>query len=84
MLMTRPKRPRLHRRGGRGGPRILRRTTQVMEMKYVVSNEVTELELMALKATVLPMLIKESKEVRSKVSRTELSGIFQPGMTLHK
>lgn len=36
---------------------------------------------MALNATVLPMLINESKQVMSKVSRTEFSGILQPGMT---
>jgi hypothetical protein len=42
---------------------------------------VIELELIALKATVDPMLIKDSSDVMSKVSRTELSGIFHPGMT---
>ena len=36
---------------------------------------------MALKATVEPMLIKESSAVKRNVSKTELRGIFQPGFT---
>jgi hypothetical protein len=36
---------------------------------------------MALKATVEPMLIKESSVVKRNVSKTELRGIFQPGFT---
>ena len=46
-----------------------------------MSNDVTALELMALKAAVLPMLIKESKQVMSQVSRTELSGMLKRGFT---
>ncbi len=32
-------------------------------------------------ATVEPMLIKDRRDVITKVIRTELSGIFQPGLT---
>jgi hypothetical protein len=39
------------------------------------------MELMALKATVEPILIKESSAVKRNVSKTELRGIFQPGFT---
>ena len=47
----------------------------------MVSRDVTELELIALNATVLPMLIRESKQVMSQVRRTALRGMFQPGLT---
>ena len=47
----------------------------------MVSRDVTELELMALKATVLPILMRDSKQVMSQVIRTALRGIFQPGLT---
>jgi len=36
---------------------------------------------MALNATVEPILIKDRRVVIVKVSRTALSGIFQPGLT---
>ena len=41
------------------------------------------LELIALKATVEPMLIKERSVVMSHVSKTELRGMFQPGFTCY-
>lgn len=42
---------------------------------------VVAMEPIALKATFEPMLIKESREVTRNVSKTELSGMFQPGLT---
>ena len=36
---------------------------------------------MALNATVEPMLIRDRRVVMRKVIRTELRGIFQPGLT---
>ena len=54
---------------------------QDMEMIYVDSSALVAIELMALKATVEPMLIRERSVVVRKVSKTELRGIFQPGFT---
>lgn len=50
-------------------------------MMYVDSSALVAIELMALKATVEPMLIRERSVVKRNVSKTELSGIFQPGLT---
>jgi hypothetical protein len=50
-------------------------------MMYVDSSALVAIELMALKATVEPMLIRERSAVKRNVSNTELSGIFQPGFT---
>ena len=38
------------------------------------------IEVSALKAAVLPMLIRERREVMSQVIRTALRGMFQPGL----
>lgn len=43
---------------------------------------VVAIEPIALKATLEPMLINERRAVMTKVRRTALSGMFQPGLTL--
>lgn len=53
----------------------------VKEMIYVPRIALTASEPMALNATVDPMLIKDKRVVIKKVRRTELSGMFQPGLT---
>lgn len=53
----------------------------VIEMMYVDIKDTVALELMALKATVEPILMSERRQVISHVSRTALRGIFQPGLT---
>jgi hypothetical protein len=50
-------------------------------MIYVPRMALTARDPIALKATVEPMLIKESRAVIRNVMRTELRGIFQPGWT---
>lgn len=81
MLTKTPKRPRFQRRGGSGSPRKRRTMRQVKDIMYVASNAETARDPMALKATVEPILIKDSRQVIVKVIRTALSGIFQPGLT---
>lgn len=80
-LTKMPARPRDQRLDGSGGPRIRRRIRQVKDMMYVPSKAETAREPIALNATVEPMLIKDSRAVIRKVSRTALSGMFQPGWT---
>jgi hypothetical protein len=79
-LMGRPKLPRVQRRAGRS-PLRRRRIRQVKEMIYVANSAETAREPMALNATVEPMLMSERRQVMTKVIRTELRGIFQPGLT---
>lgn len=47
----------------------------------MVSSALVPMEETALNAAVLPMLINDRSAVQQKVTRTALSGMFQPGLT---
>jgi hypothetical protein len=79
VLMKGPARPRLHRRGGKGGPLKRRIMTQPIETMYVEIRALVPIDVMAWKATVLPMLIRDNKLVMRNEMRTAFSGMFQPG-----
>jgi hypothetical protein len=57
------------------------RNIQEMEMMYEENNAQVPSEAILLKATVLPILIKDKRIETTKDTRTELSGISQPGRT---
>jgi hypothetical protein len=76
MLMDRPQRPRVQRDWGRGiaWGESRRVVTQAIEITYVPISATVERESMALKAAVLPMLIREIIIVNIMVKMIELTG----------
>jgi hypothetical protein len=54
---------------------------QVIEAMYEEMSAAVPREAMALKATVLPIFMRERRMVMQKEMRTELSGMSQPGRT---
>lgn len=52
-----------------------------MVIMYEETREPMVSEMMALKATVDPMLMSESRIVTMRDTRTALRGMFQPGVT---
>jgi hypothetical protein len=81
ILMYSPNFPSDHRRGGKGGPRIRRWTTQAIVTKYDASTAMLPSEFIALRATVEPRLMHERRAVTRRETNTALRGIFQPGET---
>lgn len=81
MLMGRPALPRLQRRGGSSMPRARLMATHEIEIVYEVSSAPTLSETMALKATVLPRLMRESRQVMMKETAMAFNGMSQPGRT---
>lgn len=80
--MGTPQRPRLQRALGRRSGLVRRRyKTQPMDMQYVSIRETTLSEMMALKATSEPILIKESAMVKMAVAATALAGTCRRGCT---
>lgn len=78
MLQGRPNLPRDQRAGGRGRSfRMRRAATQTMEIRYVAIRATVLRESMALKATVLPMLIKETRMVKMQVKIMALTGTWK-------
>jgi len=57
---------------------MMRQTKDIM---YVASKALTAKDPIALNAAVEPILMRERRQVITKVRRTALSGIFQPGLT---
>ena len=81
ILMKIPKRPSDHLLAGSGVLLSRLMIRHINEMRYVASKAKTASDPIALKATIEPMLISDNKAVTTKVIRTALSGIFQPGFT---
>ena len=74
--MGRPQRPRVQRDSGRGialdeSRRIV---TQAIEIRYVPISATVERESMALKAAVLPILMREMTMVKIMVKMIEFTG----------
>ena len=53
-------------------------------MAYVLRIVTSAADPMARNAVVEPMLMRDNRHVITKVARTELSGMFQPGLTVLK
>lgn len=81
MLTARPQRPSDHGRGGSGSLRRRFMTRQVMQVRYEPSRLAQLRESMAFKATLEPMLIRDSKLVVTREMRTALTGMFHRGCT---
>ncbi|GMF71686.1 unnamed protein product [Aspergillus oryzae] len=81
MLMAIPNRPRLHRRGGRGSPRIRLSSTHPIVITYEdISDPIVKVTI-AKRAVVEPMLINDRRTVTIRETITALSGMFHPGVT---
>ena len=82
MLIGSPAFPKLHLARGRGRScRNLRSATQEMEIMYELRIAPTVRETIALNATEEPRLIRDSRQVTIKETRTALSGMSHPGRT---
>lgn len=67
-------RPILHLAGGSGSPRQRLRRTQEMEIMYDDRSEAVPRDMMAWKATVDPMFIRDSRQTMKKLTQRELRG----------
>lgn len=81
ILSGRPYLPSLKRDGSSGSLRHLFNKMHQMDTMYEDRIAHSESEAMLLKATVEPMLIRESKHDTANDTRIALTGMSQPGRT---
>lgn len=75
ILTGRPHLPRLHLLSNSGCLSIRFHRIQLMEMMYDDNMETMPIERIALKATLLPRLIRERREATVKMTKVALSGM---------
>ena len=76
-----PHLPKFHRRFGRASPRQRLSKMQEIDIMYDERRAATVSEIIALNATELPMLIRESRQFTMNETRIALRGTSQPGLT---
>ena len=81
MLIGRPQVPRDQRATGNGSLRRRLRIRHESEIMYDDNMAATLRETRAFNATVEPILMSESNVLIMRDTRTELRGMFQPGLT---
>lgn len=81
VLTASPLRPKLQRHEGSSWPRARLRATQPIDMVYVAMRATVDSEIMALNATVEPMLIKDKTVEKRQVNISELTGTCHFGWT---
>ena len=80
-LIGRPHLPSVQRESGSDSRRRRLRVTQPTEMTYVAMRATVPRERRALKATVLPMLIKDMTMVKPQVNMILFTGMCQVSWT---